>query len=312
MTQVYLTSRVKTNLSTVFLQKSNNNRSLCGSSIIKGGLTINENLFNSERQRWKAEVEPKVDRWDMELLQERFPPFYRQTLQEFRLDNFVGIPPNIRKYDVVGKKTTHGLIVYIGLEILKQLQNASNAESGIAQLFESIDCPTQRAKKKAEEIEYTFENGFYVTDGISPGGREIFPYEEKMYSSLQTKHIVFIAKNGAMQILKLPTPKELSKITENDVQAQKEILTRQPLNGGSGSMGFTEKYIGSIQELLSFLDELEKGKHPERVTTSGGTDITSILSVVAFDYAKHINSGYLKVLVNKSGVDGKSVWETIQ
>lgn len=279
---------------------------------IHGGLSIDEKLHQRERLKWKPIVESALANMNNEVLQDRFPPFYRETLQKFQLENWIGIPPKMGKRVHSRKRplTTHGLIACVGLEVLKQLPNANSAERALAQLFEAIDCTVKVAEKRfCHEIERPGSRRFFDTDPISPDGTAMKPYREKIYSAMQTSHIVFVARNGAIQVLRLPTPKEFIEIVRADKKAQTAILSQQPLNKDNGRMDHTEKeiskiYFGSIFELYDFLNELESGLHQERTTHSGASDVHRIMFRIPFDYKRHIDNGLLKVLVDKPGVDG--------
>jgi hypothetical protein len=290
-----------------------------GEQISLGGATLDYDLYMQAGRKWRDQILQLTDQYDNQRLQDRYPPFFKETLNMFGLVDSLGHPPSLRLRGsqiegAVGHRkptTTHGLLAAIALDVLKQLPDAASLEEGSAQLVATIDVINDKAQKqtiKLESANRVSHDKHAVTGGIAPGGIAIKPLENQLYSAVQTGHFVFVAKNGAIQILKLPTPKEMAEIIKHDPEAQRQILLKQPLNHVPS---YPPKHFRDIPELLRFLGELEEGKYPQRVHPSGATDIHHILTDIQFDYPKHIREGRLKTLLDKPGADRRKVWEVV-
>lgn len=285
-----------------------------------GGVDIDNEKFQSKRAGWKEEASSRLNDLEEQLPINQFPSFYRNTLEAFGLIDQKGVPPNLAKRGIkikgaVGYRkpaTTHGLIAAWGLEILKNLPKADSLEDGIAQLFESFIAVNDRSKEKGDKLKPTLSSDYRVTEGIKVTGPAINKYENQAYSAIQTEHIVFVDQNGAIQILKVPTPKELSLMFKDDEVAWQDFLGNQPLKRDQRETKITPKTFLDLEKLIHFLEMLEKGKYKTRANQLGATDVHYILEKVDFDFVDCLERGFLKILFDKLGEDGNGVEHTLE
>lgn len=192
-----------------------------------------------------------------------------------------GIPPCLEKQGKTGKnddyQTSNGILAALSIFILQNLEPAANStEEAIAQLYTSFEIVANVAHKKAIRMEQagTIPLGTYrALPAVAIDAPRIAAYENVLYTALYKKHMVFIAPNGAIQIVGIPNEAQTNDI----INAENEMR------------------LGMARTMLA--------------TNVSGRWLVEKSSL---NYAWHLQQkGRLTVLMDKPGKDGQHVWESL-
>ncbi len=256
---------------------------------------------------WQARVAELLDAYERRDLQAELP-LVKKILAPFALEGCMGIPPALNRFDPDRKnmrlQSTNGALAVVALEILGQLPPAANAMEAFVQLNDVLRQLSARAVEKARGL----TGDWQPSNGISLGFFRARGLEHVGYSQVLTGHILLIAPNGAVQILKVPTPAELITLIDHDPKAQEAINRHRPVK--PDRWGFFRmpslKRGYDLAQTRQFLSEMAQGRHRHRVV-NGWSDVHTLLRDVPFDFARHVREGRIPVLFDKAGADGRKV-----
>lgn len=224
-------------------------------------------------------------------------------------------------FNIKKSVSTIPILGEIAVNLLEQLPSVHSMEDALAQFTAVLSAVNDTAFYAARKYHYKpdtpiREQGFSDLCVLQGDGLQIGPFNDHLdpsiYSSIQRGQIVFIAKNGAMQIVKLPSPQQLSLMIQKDDHAKAYIDTKQPLSQEDKRRQLSAygPHMG-ISATLQLLETYHQTGIPEdRITPSGWTDLHRLLETVPFDFKKHIQEGRLSVLMDKpNNATQQGVWE---
>lgn len=257
---------------------------------------------------WEAQTRALVEQYEQRNLRQQLPGVGRI------LDNFgdlpasSGIPPALNRWDPenpkIRLKSTNGALAIIALDILKQLPPAPTADLAFIQIKDVLSQISEKAVARGK----TLGGPWKPSNGLQLGFFRAKGLERTVYSQILTGHILAVGANGAVQILKVPSPGELVEIIANDPKAQKAIARQKPVK--PDRFGFFRmpsfKPGFNLAQTLQYLREMAAGQHRER-TVNGWSDVHTLLRDIPFNFARHIREGRVQVLFEKPGADGGSI-----
>lgn len=190
---------------------------------------------------------------------------------------------------------THGALAQIAVQTFAKFPPASNMLEAARQLHGSFLAVDDLAHNVYEQDQNykgrlakkgkfsIFRHGKFSTDprlektgGISARGPEILPWRDKLYTTVQASHIVFIASNGATQIVRIPDTVELEKMLGQ-------------------SLAQVVKECGGIK----------------RTKNSYETDRHVAIYYSRLNYPDLIRKDLIRVDFEKPGLDGRNVWQVV-
>jgi hypothetical protein len=229
-----------------------------------------------------------LDGENFQNLEDQYPDLYRQ----FSLSNYkrrlnfippIGWKPGHKPQGAPAN--THRALAEIALKVFDQFPPASTMLEAALQLHGSF---TAVAKADAEfEYDKTCKGQFspyekFSTDprlqrtgNVNAYGLQINPWKDKLYTAVQLGHIVFIASNGAVQIVKIPSIEILESLTG---QSLHERIKNAP--------GRKNKF------------PLEQDRH-------------LVLYELPLNYPAAIKKGLIEIEYERPGRDGRKVWDVV-
>lgn len=272
---------------------------------------VDNEAFNVARVKWDTKVKPAVEALNRIPLAQFFP-FALDRYQFFKIPpDYVGIPPSVEipRFDnTPPSKNTHGVLASLALSILSMLPAGNTMEDTLAQLYTSFWEITRQSGMNTPP--FTKEPGLDHSGGMRASGPGVLTLSN-LYSSLQTSHMVFIAPNGALQIVARPNAQVMSEILAHDPVAQKHLDKQKPLNQNAreGLDALTDKTYDAATT-IAYLKTLTDGR--ARQSANGWTDVHTVLRNIPIDFARHIADKRLRILLEKPGADGQGVWDYVR
>jgi hypothetical protein len=261
----------------------------------------------------------------MSSVRQNFEPFPTVDILNMR-----GVPPLMGSPK--GPNTKSALIKII-VELLKDLPPASNILEAEEQVKTTLRFVYQagvqsRVMNHINELGnefvqnagsvFTLEGALAHCEKIEATAREIpyFGYDAPFIQPLtlltDTKdkeiflaksyvsHGLIIGRNGAVQIILIPSTEKLIQMLESDDTAKKHILKTQPLSDKSCAITFQDK-----PDLLIRL----RTQSEFWISYDNDSMTNFIFRNSPFDLPRHIRAGRLKVVLDKVGADGLNLWQ---
>lgn len=265
--------------------------------------------INDKRADWHSQIAAAIAEFDNRQLQTDHP-LVAKALKAFGLPrDWRGLPPALEKTEPGHPEkrvcATTGALAQISLEIMDQLQKPEDSLDAFAQLSELMAQVTQASCRKI--------NPGRLDENVHPAYLGLGGYDvagtDSMFSMLQTGHIVLIAENGAMQMIKVPSANEMIELIRHDEKARKLIDEKQLIKPEKAGWNADPTLPGLDAEgTIQLLEETAEGKHPDRAPY-GWADLHTLLRDIPFDLERHLKEGRLKLLYDSPGQDEKNVWE---
>ena len=289
-----------------------------GTDIYLQGMPINSVRLAQANHLLKPEIIQWIRSLDQDDLSLELPAVAR-AYQLFGLSRTTGIPPLVAQGGESPRMTSGGLAAILIL-MLHHLSPAKDLEDALAQIQLSCTYLTVKARRNiAKHPELKMEGdalnirnlGRFLFDlpptGMTTGTFDLSGYsipacKNILHTTIQSKHIVFLAPNGAMQIIQMPTPADWKAIIESDRLLQQQIRMSPP-----NFITKNKVLTGDpVTDLLGLLDEQTL---KSLSGNNGSSPLHDMAMTLPIDYPELIRAGKIKVLLNKPGSDHQDVWD---
>ncbi len=308
------------------------------------GYSVNAERLEREKHTWNPVISSLISQYNAMNLATQFPGVAR-SFEVVGMPAKTGIPPAVRVNPETMEKpagrirgflsslkkafsflkpwqepartaNTNGGLATVLLHLMKSLPRTESCEGTLAQLLTGVKTINAVALQNYQTIQG--DPQWVYSGGLSEDGPLILPLAGRAYSSIQYRHGVVIAPNGALQVFQIPSAKDTIAMIEADPVAAAWIEGNRPLSHyppdedrSCAPFKPLKHHEATLAQTRAHLSGLAAGTVPPRSTPWGWDDIHTLMYWVPFDYAKHIAEGRIKVILDKPGLNGQNVWEAL-